>query len=96
MSGRVGLLVILAVMVLAPPQRPPSGLELRWIDQEGMDRPCPPRRAVVYRPERSMPTPFALFEDLAYAAAAAGPEGAVLLLVSIALVIALFALWWHG
>jgi len=95
-TRRVGLFAILALVIyLMPVERGPE-LRLRWIDSEGVDRPCPPSRARVTRPDRTRPDPFALFKDLAYAAAAGGPHGAAILLLLGALPIVLFGLWCRG
>ena len=96
MTRRLGLLACLAAIIYLLPVEPARSLDLRWIDSEGIDRPCPPSRAWVKSPDRSAPEPFALFEDLAYAMAAGGPDGAAILLVVCALPIVLFALWSRG
>ncbi|MHC4450457.1 MAG: PHP domain-containing protein [Planctomycetota bacterium] len=96
MTRRLGLLLCLTGVIYVLPVSGERPLDLRWIDSEGVDRPCPPARAVVTSPDRSAPEPFALFEDLAYAAAAGGPDGTAILLVIGALPIVLFGLWCRG
>jgi len=96
LSRRLGLFGILALSIYALPVADEQVLELRWIDADGVDRPCAPSRAIVTAPGRSAPEPFALFKDLAYAAAAGGPDGAVILLAMGALPIVLFGLWCRG
>lgn len=95
-APRVLLLIVLAGIVLGAPSRTPEPGQLRWVDRAGVDQPCPPELAAVRTPDRDGFSMFALFEDLAYAAADGGGEGAAVLLCLLALPITLFALWCRG
>jgi len=96
MARRILLLVILTGVLLGAPTRLPEPTVLRWIDRNGVDKPCPPSRATVVMPDRDRFSMFALFEDLAYAAAEGGGEGAAALLLLLAFPITLFGLWCRG
>jgi hypothetical protein len=85
-----------AAAVLVPGQRDPANIELGCIDGEGRDRACPPEFAHVVVPDRTRVTPWALPLDLAYAAAAAGPEGCGWLLVGLAIAALVTGLWSRG
>lgn len=96
---RIGLwitLVGIAAVVLIPGVRDPRYLELRQVDGEGRDRACVPEFAHVVVPDRTKVTPWALPQDLAYAAAAAGPEGCAWLLIGLAAVALVTGLWSCG
>jgi hypothetical protein len=96
---RITLLVAavgIAAAVLIPGARDPGYLELRHIDGEGRYLPCPPEFAHVVVPDRTKVTPWALPQDLAYAVAAAGPEGCGWLLVGLAMVALVMGFWSRG
>lgn len=86
----------LILLIFGLPVLEPAPLELRWVDADGVDRPCPESRAWVTRPDRTVPGPFSLFEDFAYAAAAGGPEGTALFILVVAVPIAFFGFWIRG
>ena len=88
--------LVVAAAVLVPGQRDPAYLELGCIDGEGRDRACPPAFAHVVVPDRTKITPWALPQDLAYAAAAAGPEGSGWLLLGLAIAALVTGLWSRG
>jgi predicted metal-dependent phosphoesterase TrpH len=97
---RIALVVAavgIAAAVLVPAQRDPEYLELRCIDGvTGRDEPCVTEFAHVVVPDREKPTPWALPQDLAYAAAAAGPEGCAWLLIGLAVIAMVLGLWNRG
>jgi len=95
-APRILLLVVLAGIVLGAPSHTAESTDLRWVDRAGVDQPCPERRATVQFPDRDRFSIFALFEDLAYAAAEGGGEGAAVLLCMLALPVTLFGLWCRG
>jgi hypothetical protein len=82
--------------VLGPGAQDPRYLELRQVDGDGRDRTCAPEFAHVVVPDRTKITPWALPQDLAYAAAAAGPEGCGWLLIALAAVALVTGLWIRG
>lgn len=97
---RITLLVAavgLAAAALIPQQQDPAYLEIRCIDGvTGRDQPCSPAFAHVVLPDRDEVSPWALPQDLAYAAAAAGPEGCGWLLIGLAAVGLVLGLWTRG
>ncbi|MHC4971316.1 MAG: PHP domain-containing protein [Planctomycetota bacterium] len=97
---RTALLVAsvgIAAAVLIPAQQDAEYLELRCIDGvTGRDEECSRELAHVVVPDRSRISPWALPLDLAYAAAAAGPEGCGWLLVGLAAVALVMGLWNRG
>ena len=87
----------IAAAVLIPAQADPEDLKLRCIDGvSGRDEECVDTFAHVVVPDRTKVTPWALPQDLAYAAAAAGPEGCGWLLIGLALVALVTGLWSRG
>ncbi|MHC4818498.1 MAG: PHP domain-containing protein [Planctomycetota bacterium] len=87
----------IAAAVLIPSRQDPGYLELRCIDgASGRDEECRDDFAHVVLPDRDKITPWALPQDLAYAAAAAGPEGCAWLLVCLAVVALIMGLWSRG
>jgi predicted metal-dependent phosphoesterase TrpH len=90
------VLAALAAAVLLPPVLEPLDVPVMRVDANGVDAPCPPDFATATRPDRSRATPRALLDDLAWAAAAAGPEGCAALLVLTAALVLLLSLWSHG
>lgn len=87
----------IAAAALIPNRQDPGYLEIRCIDGvTGTDRPCAPAFAHVVVPDRDTISPWALPEDLAYAAAAAGPEGCGWLLIGLAVAALVLGLWTRG
>ncbi|MCK6461184.1 MAG: hypothetical protein L6Q95_14980, partial [Planctomycetes bacterium] len=66
------------------------------IDMGGRDRPAPSTLAHVEGPRRDGATILAPFHDLAYAAAAAGPEGCLWALATVVLLAVVRGLWSQG
>jgi hypothetical protein len=89
------VLALLAAVVFLPPRAEERSLVIRCIDG-AVDEPCASSFAYVTGPDRSRPTPGALWEDFAYAAADAGPVGCAILVSLVALVALLFGLWCGG
>ncbi|MHC4547335.1 MAG: PHP domain-containing protein [Planctomycetota bacterium] len=87
---------LLAAAIFIPPPEDPPDLEVRCIGRSGEQTRCAPAFAYVDLPDRTRLTPWALLHDLAYAAAAAGPEGCGWVLVALALVMLVMGLWTRG
>ena len=90
------LLVLLALLVLLPPEIESQASELRMIDELGVDRPCPPEFATIVVPDRTAFDWDALLVDFSYAVAAGGPLGVLLFVLGIVLLAFLIGLWCHG
>ncbi len=88
--------VVLAAVVMLPPVLAPRPLELRVIDEAGHDQRCPPSFAHATTPDRSAVHARAFLDDLAYAAAAAGPIGSGLLVAALAMLVWLVSCLTRG
>jgi len=90
------LLVVVALPLLLFPPLEAWPIDVRRIDAEGVEHPCPPEFARLVLPDRASPRVDALFVDLCYAADAAGPDGCATLVGALALLALLTGLFGHG
>lgn len=96
MRGPLLTLAALAAAILLAPVLEPWPIAVKRIELDGGEHACAPEFARLVLPDRATPRPFAFFDDLAYAAAAAGEHGVVTLVAAIALLSVLPGLWNRG
>jgi len=90
------LILLLGAGLYFAPEVLPQRVDVRMIDEAGTDAPCPPSFAYIEQPNRNPLTPLAMLHDFAYAAAAAGPLGSLVLLGLVALLPLVLGLWFRG
>jgi hypothetical protein len=87
---------VLGVISFVPPESERFAAQVWKIDPSGNEAPCGEDFARLHVPDREAVTPLAALHDLAYAAAAAGPEGCAWLLAAVVLLAFVRGLWSRG
>jgi hypothetical protein len=95
-KGPLGVFLALAAAILAAPVLEPWPIAVKRIEPDGGEHACAPEFARLALPDRATPRPLAFFDDLAYAASAAGEHGLATIVAAIALLALVAGLWSRG